>query len=66
VIGNGGTILRTADGGAHWISVASPISQNLYLIRASDALRATVSDASRRNSFKTDDGGVTWTQVSSQ
>jgi hypothetical protein len=66
VIGNGGTILRTADGGAHWISVASPISQNLYRIRASDALHATVWDASRRNSFQTDDGGVTWTQVSSQ
>ena len=66
VIGNGGTILRTADGGAHWISVSSPISQNLYRIRASDALHATVWDASRRNSFKTDDGGVTWAQVSSQ
>ncbi|MFI5059149.1 MAG: hypothetical protein ACHQLQ_13285 [Candidatus Acidiferrales bacterium] len=66
VIGDGGTILRTADGGAHWISVASPISQNLHLIRASGALHATVWDASRRNSFKTDDGGVTWTQVSSQ
>jgi hypothetical protein len=66
VVGNGGTILRTADGGAHWISVASPIFQNLQLIRASDALHATVSDASRRTSFKTDDGGVTWTQVSSQ
>jgi hypothetical protein len=66
VIGNGGTILRTADGGAHWISVASPISQNLYLIRASDALHATVWDTSRRTSFKTDDGGGTWTQASSQ
>jgi hypothetical protein len=66
VIGNGGTILRTADGGAHWVSVASPISQHLYLIRASDALHATVWDASRRNTFKTDDGGATWTQVSSQ
>jgi hypothetical protein len=66
VIGNGGTILRTADGGAHWASVASPISQNLYLIRASDTLHATVWDASRRTSFKTGDGGVTWTQASSQ
>jgi hypothetical protein len=66
MIGNGGTILRTADGGAHWVSVASPISQNLYLIRASDALNATVWDASRRNSFKTEDGGVTWTQAASQ
>jgi hypothetical protein len=66
VIGNVGTILRTADGGAHWVSVASPISLSLYLIRASDALNATVWDASRRNSFKTDDGGVTWTQASSQ
>jgi hypothetical protein len=66
VIGNGGTILRTADGGAHWISVASPISQNLGLVRASDALHATVWDLSRRHSFQTEDGGATWTQVSSQ
>ena len=66
VIGNGGTILRTTDGGGHWASVASPISQNLNLIRASDALHATVWDSSRRHSFQTDDGGVTWTQVSGQ
>jgi hypothetical protein len=66
VIGIGGTILRTADGGAHWASVASPISQNLGLIRASDALHATVWDMSRRHSFQTVDGGVTWTQVSGQ
>jgi hypothetical protein len=66
VIGNRGTILRTTDGGAHWASVASPISQNLSLIRASDALHATVWDLSRRHSFQTDDGGVTWTQVSGQ
>jgi hypothetical protein len=66
VIGNGGTILRTTDGGAHWASVASPVSQNLNLIRASDALHATVWDSSRRHSFQTDDGGITWTQVSGQ
>jgi hypothetical protein len=66
VIGNVGKILRTTDGGAHWISVASPISQTFSLIRASDALHATVWDASRRNSFQTDDGGVTWAQVSGQ
>jgi hypothetical protein len=66
VIGNGSTILRTIDGGAHWASVASPISQNLNLIRASDARHATVWDSSRRHSFQTDDGGVTWTQVSGQ
>jgi hypothetical protein len=66
VIGIGGTILRTADGGTHWLSVASPISQNLGLIRASDALHATVWDLSRRHSFQTADGGVTWTQVSGQ
>ena len=66
VIGIGGTILRTADGGTHWLTVASPISQNLGLIRASDALHATVWDLSRRHSFQTADGGVTWTQVSGQ
>jgi hypothetical protein len=66
VIGIGGAILRTADGGAHWLSVASPISQNLGLIRASDALHATVWDLSRRHSFQTTDGGLTWRQVSGQ
>jgi hypothetical protein len=66
VIGIGGTILRTSDGGTHWLSIASPISQNLGLIRASDALHATVWDMSRRHSFQTADGGVTWTQVSGQ
>lgn len=66
VIGGGDTILRTEDGGAHWLPVASPISQNLALIRASDALHATVWDSSRRHGFQTSDGGTTWTQVSSQ
>jgi hypothetical protein len=66
VIGNEGTILRTADGGAHWISVPSPISQKLNLIRASDALHATVWDMSRRNSFQTEDGGATWKQLAGQ
>jgi hypothetical protein len=66
VIGIEGTILRTADGGTHWLSVPSPISQNLGLIRASDGLHATVWDLSRRHSFQTKDGGVSWTQVSGQ
>ncbi|HVS87779.1 MAG TPA: hypothetical protein VHF01_06115 [Candidatus Acidoferrum sp.] len=66
VIGIGGTILRTADGGTHWLPVVSPISQNLGLIRASDALHATVWDMSRRHSFQTADGGLTWTQISGQ
>jgi photosynthesis system II assembly factor YCF48-like protein len=64
VIGISGTILRTTDGGATWTRVVSPIPQNLGLIRASDALHATVWDTSRRQVFQTADGGVTWTAAS--
>ncbi len=65
VISSGGTILRTTDGGATWIPVVSPIPQNLGLIRASDALHATVWDTSRRHIFQTSDGGATWSPASS-
>ncbi len=60
VISITGTILRTTDGGATWTPVVSPIPQNLGLIRASDALHATVWDMSRRRTFQTSDGGATW------
>jgi photosynthesis system II assembly factor YCF48-like protein len=63
VISVSGTILRTTDGGATWTRVVSPIPQNLGLIRASDALHATVWDTSRRQIFQTADGGATWTAV---
>jgi hypothetical protein len=63
VISVSGTILRTADGGATWAHVVSPIPQNLGLIRASDALHATVWDKSHRQVFQTADGGATWTAV---
>lgn len=64
VISTTGTILRTTDSGATWLPIASPIQQNLALIRASDALHATVWDMSRRQIFETSDGGATWTPVS--
>jgi hypothetical protein len=64
VISITGTILRTTDGGATWTSVVSPIPQDLGLIRASDALHATVWDMSRRHIFQTSDGGATWTPAS--
>jgi hypothetical protein len=64
VISTTGTILRTTDSGATWLPVVSPIQQNLALVRASDALHATVSDMSHRHIFETSDGGATWTPVS--
>jgi photosystem II stability/assembly factor-like uncharacterized protein len=60
VISISGTILRTINSGATWLPVVSPIPQNLGLIRASDALHATVWDMSRRHIFETSDGGATW------
>ena len=64
VISTSGTILRTTDSGTTWLPVVSPIQQNLALIRASDALHATVWDMSRRHIFETSDGGSTWIPVS--
>ena len=61
VISISGTILRTTNGGTTWTRITSPIPQNLGLIRASDALHATVWDTSHRQVFQTTDGGATWT-----
>jgi photosynthesis system II assembly factor YCF48-like protein len=61
LIGKAGTILLTTDGGKHWKQVASPITGDLGSIVATDALRAAVWDAAGQKSFKTNDGGETWT-----
>jgi hypothetical protein len=61
LIGKAGTVLLTTDGGKHWKQVPSPITGDLGSIFATDALRATVWDAVGQKSFKTTDGGETWT-----
>jgi hypothetical protein len=63
VVGRAGTILLTIDGGAHWTRVVSPLSADLSVIHAADALHATIWDVAKGVNVATSDGGVTWTSV---
>jgi photosystem II stability/assembly factor-like uncharacterized protein len=56
--GRQGTLLRTSDG-ARFSPVASPTRDDVVRIVATDAARATITDARGRR-FETDDGGRTW------
>jgi hypothetical protein len=60
VVGRAGAVLRTTDGGAHWKTLAFPLTEDLGGIRATDALHATVWNLRHTKSFETTDGGVTW------
>jgi hypothetical protein len=66
LVGRAGTILRTTDGGAHWLKVRSPVADDLSTVFAVDAQQATISAATNHKSYKTSDGGLTWTPVPSQ
>jgi photosystem II stability/assembly factor-like uncharacterized protein len=61
VVGRAGTILLTTDRGKHWKKIASPIKGDVAGVFAQDAKRASVWTASHKESFETNDGGVTWT-----
>ena len=71
VCGNGGTVLRTTNGGTNWSSVGAapiPTTLDLYNIFGTDANTALVtgSSASATFVFRTSNGGGTWTQVFTQ
>jgi hypothetical protein len=66
IAGKAGTLLLTTDGGKHWKQVASPITEDLGGVHALDAQHASVWDVSRRKSFETSDGGLTWKPVANQ
>lgn len=61
IVGREGTILRTTDGGEHWKKISSPIVGDIGGVTATDATHAVVWDAASRQSYETQDGGVTWT-----
>jgi hypothetical protein len=65
IVGRAGTILRTTDGGAHWLQVRSPVTDDLSAVFAVDAQQATVSTSTSHKSYKTSDGGRTWTPLPS-
>jgi hypothetical protein len=65
VVGASGIILRTTDGGGHWIKISSPVAADLMGIRSTDAFHATVwfiddPKTGAIKSFKTSDGGISW------
>lgn len=60
VIGKTGTILLTTDRGKHWKKITSPIKEDIGGIYARDGKRASIWTASHKQSFETNDGGVTW------
>jgi photosystem II stability/assembly factor-like uncharacterized protein len=63
IVGRVGAILLTTDGGAHWTLIASPLSEDLGGIRATDARHATIWNARNTKNFETSDGGLTWKPV---
>jgi hypothetical protein len=65
IAGRSGTILRTTDRGAHWVKVHAPVDDDLAGVFAVDAQQATVTAASNHQSYRTTDGGLTWTPLPS-
>ncbi len=61
VVGKAGTILLTTDRGKHWRQLTSPIKEDVAGVYAQDGKRASIWTASHKQSFGTNDGGVTWT-----
>jgi len=63
-VGDGGTILRTINGGATWTSQYSATTNTLYAVYFSDVNTGTVVAASGEI-FRTTNGGTTWARQSS-
>jgi len=61
VVGKAGTILLTLDRGNQWKKLSSPLNEDVAGVYAQDGKRASIWTASHKQSFETNDGGVTWT-----
>ncbi len=62
VVGRGGTVLLTTDGGDHWLKISAPSTDDITTVFGVDAQQATITTA-KNNSFKTTNGGTSWTAV---
>jgi hypothetical protein len=59
IVGRSGTVIRTIDGGEHWLLITAPASENLVAVSASSGSDATITTASGQR-FATTDGGASW------
>jgi photosystem II stability/assembly factor-like uncharacterized protein len=66
IAGKAGTILLTTDGGKHWTLISSPITGDLGGVHATDATHASIWDVPNRQSYETNDGGVTWSRIANE
>ncbi len=62
VVGRSGTVLRTVDGGRHWMRAAAPSTQDLVSVDARGAVSASVT-AANGDRFSTHDEGVSWSSL---
>lgn len=62
VVGRGGTVLLTTDGGDHWLKISAPSTDDITTVFGVDAQQATITTA-KNNSYKTTNGGTSWTAV---
>jgi hypothetical protein len=68
IVGASGTILHTTDGGTHWTKLDSPVTNDLTIVRATDAMHASISFVPDLQTglvvtYQTSDGGHTWFSV---
>lgn len=58
---DGGTIIRTTDGGASWFNIDCPVERELLDIHFSDPMIGVLTCVGGENNvFTTEDGGKTW------
>jgi len=66
VVGKTGTVLLTTDAGKHWKKISSPIAADLGGIHATDEQHALIWDVHNRQSFETNDAGLTWQRIANK
>jgi len=61
-VGQDGTVLRTADGGATWTRMPSPTSEDLVRVGAISETKVNVITRSGQT-LQSSDGGKTWSPL---
>ncbi len=65
-VGDGGTILKTKDGGKKWITVTAPDKSNIVSVTVLDTAALMVTTSSENGNaaiYESINGGITWSKV---